>query len=174
MPTTTDTAPRIYVASLSDYNAGRLHGAWIDATQEPDEIHEEVAAMLAKSREMIAEEWAIHDYEGFAGLSIHEWEQFEKVSELAQLIEEHGAAYAAYAEHVGVDCADAEGFRDAYCGEWDSEKAYAENYAEETGAWTEDNPLAFYVDWDKYARDMFMTSHYSVSASPGIYVFWTI
>ena len=27
------SGPRIYVASLSDYNAGRLHGEWIDADQ---------------------------------------------------------------------------------------------------------------------------------------------
>ncbi len=25
--------PRIYVASLSDYNAGRLHGQWLDAAE---------------------------------------------------------------------------------------------------------------------------------------------
>ena len=37
--------PRIYVASLSDYNAGHLHGRWIDADQDPDAIREEIAAM---------------------------------------------------------------------------------------------------------------------------------
>jgi len=60
---TTETAQeyRIYVASLSDYNAGRLHGAWIDATQDADEIEAEVQEMLAASPEPIAEEWAIHD-----------------------------------------------------------------------------------------------------------------
>ena len=30
--------PRIYVASLSDYNAGRLHGTWIHADDDPDDI----------------------------------------------------------------------------------------------------------------------------------------
>lgn len=53
--------PRIYVASLSDYNNGLLHGEWIDAGQEPDEIHEQVQAMLAESESPGAEEWAIHD-----------------------------------------------------------------------------------------------------------------
>src|SRR5436189_4774564 len=57
--------PRIYAATLSDYNAGRLHGAWIDADQDPEELQAEIDAMLAKSAEPVAEEWAIHDYEGF-------------------------------------------------------------------------------------------------------------
>ena len=47
--------PKIYVADLAAYNAGRLRGIWIDATQEPDEIHAEVQAMLAGSPEPVAE-----------------------------------------------------------------------------------------------------------------------
>jgi hypothetical protein len=31
-------APRIYVACLSAYNNGHLHGWWIDADQEPDAL----------------------------------------------------------------------------------------------------------------------------------------
>ena len=87
---------RIYVASLSDYNAGRLHGRWINADQDADEIFAEVKTMLAASPEPFAEEWAIHDYEGFHGIKIHEWESFETVSELAEAIEEHGQAFAAF------------------------------------------------------------------------------
>ena len=30
--------PRIYAASLSDYNNGRLHGAWIDSDQDREAI----------------------------------------------------------------------------------------------------------------------------------------
>jgi hypothetical protein len=53
---------RIYVASLSDYNDGVLHGAWINADQEADELHGDVGAMLRESIQPWAEEWAIHDY----------------------------------------------------------------------------------------------------------------
>ena len=34
-----DDAIRIYVACLASYNAGRLHGTWIDATQDADDVH---------------------------------------------------------------------------------------------------------------------------------------
>lgn len=53
--------PRIYVASLSDYNAGRLHGSWLDANQPVDQLNDGVQAMLASSTEPLAEEYAIHD-----------------------------------------------------------------------------------------------------------------
>ena len=43
--------PRIYVASLSDYNAGRLHGTWLDADVEAADLAEGVQAMLASSPE---------------------------------------------------------------------------------------------------------------------------
>jgi len=48
---TNTTSPRIYVACLASYNAGKLHGEWIDADQDEDEdaIHEEIAAMLRAS-----------------------------------------------------------------------------------------------------------------------------
>jgi len=47
--------PRIYVACLTAYNNGCLHGRWIEATT-PDEIREEVRAMLAASPLPDAEE----------------------------------------------------------------------------------------------------------------------
>lgn len=55
----TAETPRVYVASLADCNAGRLHGRWIDADQSADAIREQIAEMLAESKEPIAEEWAI-------------------------------------------------------------------------------------------------------------------
>ena len=57
--------PQIYLASLADYNAGRLHGTWIDATQEVEELAAAADRMLAGSQIVGAEEYAIHDFEGF-------------------------------------------------------------------------------------------------------------
>lgn len=166
--------PRIYVASLSDYNAGRLHGRWIDAAQDAEDIHEEVREMLAQSPEPIAEEWAIHDYDGFHGLKIDEYESFEKVAELAQLIEEHGEAYAKFAEYVGAEYATAESFEDAYRGKYDSERAFAEDLAEEVGMFHGVNDsVANYFDYDSFAHDLFMGDCFSAESSEGgVHVFW--
>ena len=167
---------RIYVASLSDYNAGRLRGEWIDADQDADGIHEAVKAMLAKSKEPGAEEWAIHDFEGFEGIKIHEWESFETVSELAEAIEKHGAAFGAfygYQDQADTVAECAEAFEEAYRSQWDRERDYAEQFADECGYLSdlEDNPLRYCIDWDSFARDLFCGDYYSVDARPGVYVF---
>lgn len=59
------TEPKIYVADLAAYNNGKLHGVWIDATLDLEDIQAAVSSMLKNSPEGFAEEYAIHDYEGF-------------------------------------------------------------------------------------------------------------
>lgn len=125
--------PRIYVASLSDYNAGRLHGEWINANQPPEDLHRDTQAMLGRSKETTAEEWAIHDYEGFEPLRIDEHETFETISRLAGGIALHGAAFAGWADHLGTDYATEDKFDDAYLGEYDSTESYAEHLLDDLG-----------------------------------------
>jgi antirestriction protein len=220
MSTQTDIGPRIYVASLSDYNAGRLHGAWIDAEQNPEDIQEAVDRMLEDSHEPnilvrigvcqacekrfrkqvsepadaapsvlvcpecestnihvgdltpSAEEWAIHDYEGFEGWELSEWERFERVSEYAQLIAEHGAAWPAYVGHVGEEYATEDDFREAFCGEWRSEEEYAEALVDHLGMLEADSTVAMYFDYEAFAGDLFMGDYWSTYAPGGlVYVF---
>lgn len=127
--------PRIYVASLSDYNAGRLHGLWLDAAQEPEALLAGISAMLAASPEPGAEEWAIHDYDQFAGARIDEHESIEMVSKVALGIAEHGAAFGAWAEHLGSACwqEDLDHFEDCYQGRWESLTDYAEHLLDDMG-----------------------------------------
>jgi antirestriction protein len=153
--------PRIYVASLSDYNAGRLHGAWLAADVEAADLFAGVQAMLAASPEPRAEEWAIHDYEEFGGLPLSEYESLEHVSAVARGIAEHGAAFAAWAAHRGVsDDKLSETFDQAYLGRYASLAEYAEQLADDLG-WQQEldalsDPLAPYVRFDAeaFARDL--------------------
>lgn len=48
--TAQDTAPRFYAACLASYNNGVLHGAWIDASTDTDEMQEAVDVMLRASK----------------------------------------------------------------------------------------------------------------------------
>jgi antirestriction protein len=167
------TNPRIYVASLSDYNAGTLHGAWIDADQDADAIAEEVREMLASSTEGHAEEWAIHDYEGFDSIKLGEWESFETVSTIAKALEEHGPAWAAYYDNQGgLERVDS--FEDDYCGEWDSIEDYAQELAGELGAVPSDVSWpCTCIDWERAARDLELGGDNWTADSPagGVYVF---
>jgi len=167
--TATDT-PRIYVACLASYNAGILHGEWIDAT-DAETIREAIQEMLEKSPIPGAEEWAIHDFEGFGGIQLDEWEDIDRVAELGALIDERGKAFAAYANHVGVDYATEESFQDAYCGEWDSEQAYAENLFDELYLHEVPDHIQNYIDYEAFARDLFINDNYSVESDSGVYVF---
>ena len=80
------STPRIYVASLSDYNAGHLHGAWIDADSDVDVMAAQVADMLAESRHQPAEDYAIHDHEGFP-VRIGEFTSLQEIATIMEAIE---------------------------------------------------------------------------------------
>lgn len=82
--------PRVYITSLSDYNSGILHGAWMDFTED---IHEQVEKLLkaspsAKLEGSIAEEWAIHDSEGFPKGLVQEHSDLDGLAYWAEFIEE--------------------------------------------------------------------------------------
>ena len=149
---TTDTEPRIYVACLAAYNNGYLHGAWIDAAQEPWAIYDAVRVMLAASPVEGAEEWAIHDYEGFGGARIEEYTGFERVSEIALFLAEHGEIGAAVLDHYCGDLDEArEALADRHLGAYASLADYVQEVTEET---TEiPQSLRYYVDYQAMARD---------------------
>ncbi len=154
------TTPRIYVASLADYNAGRLLGRWIDADQPADAIREEIAAMLAESRELVAEEWAIHDYENFGGLRLSEYEDIDRVAEVARLMSEHGPLFADLLSHLGDTSNVDEAQRymeEGYRGAFDSLADYAAELVEECYAdalKTLPDLIRHHIDYDGIAHDM--------------------
>jgi antirestriction protein len=173
MSTRTADETRIYVACLAAYNNGQLHGRWIDATQGEDGIREEIREMLSASPQSNAEEWAIHDYEGFSPLTLSEYEDIGNVAELAEMIQEHGKAYAAYADHVGRNSAPSRSdFEDHYRGDFDSEQAYAESLIDDGALGEIPEALACYIDTEKFAHDLFISDCYSVDADGGgVHVF---
>ena len=79
----------IYVACLASYNNGILHGRWIDAAQGVNGMQNAINAMLDASPIADAEEWAIHDYEGFGSIRLSEYAGLDTVAELAEFIEEN-------------------------------------------------------------------------------------
>jgi antirestriction protein len=143
--------PRIYVACLAAYNNGILHGAWIEAT-EAWRMWEATRDMLAKSPIPNAEEWAIHDYEGFASIRISEYASFDHVAELAAFIAEHGELGAELIDHFCGDLEEARGaLEDRHLGQYQSLANYVQDITEETTAIP--HTLRHYIDWQAMARD---------------------
>ncbi len=143
---------RIYVADLAAYNNGKLHGVWIDATQDLDDIQEQVNNMLAQSPEPDAEEYAIHDFEGFNGYSLSEYEGLQSAHEVASFIEEYPEIGGELLDHFSDIEEARKAAEESYCGCYKSLADYAEELAEETSQIPEH--LQYYIDYKKMGRDM--------------------
>jgi antirestriction protein len=161
-----EDAPKIYVSCLSAYSNGFLHGMWIDANQEKDEIMKAINYMLSWSPMVdfeACEEWAIHSYENFEGITIGEYESIDRVIELAEKLEEHGEAFAAYLDHYNLQ--DINDFEERYQGCYKSEKDFAESYYDDAGWMQEIEKIGlqlYYIDFEAIARDMFTGAYTAI------------
>lgn len=108
--------------------------------------------MLAASPVEGAEEWAIHDAEGFGGVRIEEYAGFDRVSELAAFLVECGEIGAALLDHYSGDLGEARAaLTDRYLGAHASLADYVQELTEETT--TIPHTLRYYVDYQAMARD---------------------
>ncbi|MDG5769989.1 antirestriction protein ArdA [Mycolicibacterium fortuitum] len=174
-------SPAIYVASPADYNNGTLHGRWIDAAREPEDIQADINAILAGSREPAAEEWAIHDYEQFGRWRVGEYDSIEQISRVAKNIAEHGFAYSAWADVFdGEDASfDVDAFHESFLGHYDSVTDYVEQMADNLGYEQELDKLPEHVrgytriDYAAIARDMELSGDIATVLDPngGLWIF---
>ena len=162
--------PRIYVACLASYNNGILHGEWIDLDGDIDETWNRINAMLKASPVEDAEEWAIHDYEGF-GFRPSEYESIEHVHACAEFILEHGEQGAILLDYYS-DLEEAKNALENYAGAYEDLADFARELTEETTV-IPDN-LGFYIDYERMARDMEMSGDIlSIQSSYNeVHVYW--
>lgn len=143
---------RIYVACLAAYNNGILHGKWIEISDDIDVTWKEIRSVLASSPIPEAEEHAIHDYEGFGGVRISEYESIERIHELSEFLQEHGEAGALALAHHDGDLEAAEETVENYQGCFTSLADYAQGQTEDI---TEiPAHLENYIDYESMGRDM--------------------
>lgn len=173
MKTQENNEIRIYMACLASYNSGILHGRWIDATLGAGHIWQEIKAMLAASPIEDAEEWALHDYEGFEGVQLSEYQGVESIVEIAEFIQgnsELGAQVLAH--HCGDLEAAKVAIEDHYAGCYRSVAEFAEEMTEQSGTEIPEN-LRFYIDYDAMARDMLINDVFAIeTACDEVHVFW--
>jgi len=173
---------RFYAACLASYNSGILHGAWIDASADSDEMQDGINEMLRASpcpnvtvedpetgqQVPSAEEWAIHDYEGFPS-TFGEYEGLAKIAEWVELAEyaedqhnlEPGDLAAIHAGLNGTVSNTKEELETNFRGVYDSFKDYAEEVADETiQNYTSHSEIpqffSNYFDYDAFAHDLKM------------------
>ena len=153
---------RIYVACLSSYNNGTLHGAWIDLDgKDANDVRYEIQEMLKESPMPDAEEYAIHDYE--LPFRISEYEDLDNLVELVEGLEEHGEAFEAFLSDVYNEGDPIERFNKTYVGSYKDPEDWAYEYMTETMDIPEH--LKFYIDYEAFARDAEITDMIFVQSS---------
>ena len=143
------TDRRAWVGCLSCYNAGRLHGEWLDAVD---------AADWACERPGHEEMWVM-DHEGL-GLSgeCSPTEAAERAAALDEWEADTGypeAVLLAAADHQGVPVTEVDADEVLVLASGDSEVDATREYVEESGLLHEvDDSVARYFDYAAYWRDL--------------------
>lgn len=144
--------PRIYVACLAAYNNGWLHGAWIDVEDDAETVRARIGAMLKASPIAGAEEYAIHDHEGFGGLEIAEYAGIDRVVAIGAFLRERGMLGALVLMHLDGDLDQAvEALDERYHGVFKRLADCFQDLTEETTVIPEN--LRYYIDYEAMARD---------------------
>lgn len=164
--------PRVYVACLACYNAGKHHGDWFDAD---DRLSSAVSDFFGSDDggrlDCGGEELIVHDSEGFVPYFLGEVSVSEAET-AGTLLREHGLLLACYASHVGGDLEDAaRSFQDAYQGEAESEAEFAERLSEEMGDEIPDH-IRWHIDWQAvWDRELSMGDFFSVEHEGTYYIY---
>ena len=152
---------QVYIACLSAYNNGYLHGAWVDATEGVEHVRDRIAQILSSSpmwREECCEEWAIHDFQGFGNYKVSEYHGLEELCAVAECLKEcdkfPSEVVSWLIDDYGIDGAK-ERMDDDYIGEFDSSSDLAYHYVEETGLLDGvHKSVAMYFDYEAFGRDL--------------------
>lgn len=152
MTTNLPPTPRVWIGCLAAYNAGTLHGEWIDADQDAEDIAEAINAVLASSPVANAEEYDIFDFDACFGMRPRSTSA-ERIAEVGSFISDHGELGVSVAKHFDNDINQTtEALEHNFRGEYDSLVEFAEELVQETQDLTD--WILAYFDFDRYARDL--------------------
>ena len=138
--------------------------------EDSDEVRDNIQTMLATSPIKNAEEYAIHDYEGFGDKSLSEWEDIDTVINLAEFMAKYGALGGVLLGEYSVEEAETL-MEDHYHGAYNSEVDFAEAIFDDCHSNAIPDNLLCYFDYDAFARDLFMCDYFSVEADGQTHVF---
>ena len=154
--------PSIYCGTYGKYSSEKgICGLWIDLSTFSD-YDDFVTFCHAIHADEAEPELMFQDFEGFPKEYYNESgfdeDDFNAVREYSELCEK----YSPEAVDAFIDwgCEDLEHFEDCYMGEYDSEEDYAREYVEECYNLEKMGDLAYYFDYEAYARDLFMCDYH--------------
>ncbi len=153
----------VYVADLSDYNAGKFTGFWADLDDyyDSDELHEAIQDFLTEQTNAdqygyLHEEYAIHDYNcGFDIDLSSEYPNFDELFKINELLNEYGDAFAAYYSNGYINDYDRweDDFNNRYQGEMTMEE-YTEHLVDDGCFGDIAESIKCYINYEAIARDL--------------------
>lgn len=162
--------PKVYCGTYAKYNNGNLFGEWMNLNDYSD-YDEFYKACKELHKDEDDPEFMFQDYEDFPSVYYNESfgrKSFDKIKEFAEC--DNQDAFMAYLENVNEN-ADYDEFEQNYCGEWGSKQEFAEETFNE--CFDVPDNISYYIDYEKFARDIFIDSYVSVDApNYNIYVFY--
>ena len=154
--------PRVYVGTYAKYNDGSIFGKWLDLSDYTCK-EDFIADCIELHQDEVDPEFMFQDWEDVPETYISEssigedfWEWWEDIENLC---DEEKEAYKDFSDNQPKgEPADFQKFQDEYHGCFDSERAFAENLAEEQGVFEVMEKAGIspsYFDTDAYAKDLF-------------------
>ena len=168
----TMTEPRAWVGCLAAYNAGTLHGAWLDCDDEYT-FGEGCKSILASSPVDDAEELWVMDHEGLPMSGECNPQEALRLGLIVDAVVAVGGYPFEIIEHA-IDHVGGSGdlklvtdyIDEAYQGTYKDRANFACEFHENMGTETPEH-LQYYIDWDSMGRDMLMSDFYDVDLRSG-------
>lgn len=161
--------PKIYVGTYHKYNCGSIQGKWLelDDYSDKDEFYEACAELHSDEEDP---ELMFQDWENIPECWVHESGVDEKVWDWICCTDSNKDALEAYLSYFGdeFDSYDEiiDDLNDKYHGDFsdelDPKVAYAEQLFDECYASEIPDNLKGYIDYEKFARDLFMDGYVEV------------
>ena len=150
----TTSSIQVYVGTYAKYNSGNLKGEWVDLETYNDEdlFNEHIAELHSDEEDP---EFMFQDYEGFPSQFYSESGLDSELWDWLALDDDDREIYSAFLDCFGSGSI--ENALNAYMGEYDSDRDFAEELLEST--WDLQSipkNLRYYFDYDAYARDLMM------------------
>ena len=149
---------QVYVGTYGKYNSGSIEGRWLKLSDYKN--HEDfMKACFWLHKNEYDPEIMFQDWENVPEGTVDECSVDPILWELMKLEDYELERITDYIDCMGCSLEEAmENAEEYYCGEYDSPKDYAQQYAEEGGLLDgfENNPLANCIDWEHYANELRM------------------
>ncbi len=172
------STPRIYLACLASYNAGILHGEWVELDGS-DDLHECLFDLLDRSPVDEATEWAVHDHEHCGHLG--EYPGLERLQEIkatflrAEAEDLDWELLCIFCDHAGHDLEPdtITLFNEAFTGSGLSLIDWCRQFFEDSGEIGRiPEHLRSYLDYSAYARDLEANDIFTIEHGGETHVFW--